>query len=159
METPFTPLAPVAAIHTPLLSAEESAKLLAAINGVRLGLFQYTVAITYKKIGKGKPRIAGKTYKPLPGVTPNFHEGVLFAAPTNKKGAVYLSILDAARAKVEPEEGETTEAWFTNVSLAGITSFRLLPNGVAPGPVAKAIAAQAQALAVAQAAARAQSGQ
>lgn len=150
----FVPLPPVAVVVAPKLSPQEAAKLLVAINGVRSGLFQYNVTITYDKVTKAKPRIEGENYKALPGTTNKLHTGTLVAAKDGKKG-LYLLVRDAARAPVEAED---EEGW-TAIKPAGITSFRVLPNGVLPGPVAAQIAAAAQAAAVAQAANRAQGGQ
>ena len=147
---PFEPMPAVAAIHAPNLTPKESAALLAAINGVRSGVHQYSVTVTYDKIGKGKPRIAGEHYEPLPGVTNKCHTGTLVAAPTNKKGEVYLRIRDAARAPIPgaTQNPDEDEAGWTAIKLIGLKSFRVLPNGVLPGPVTK-IAAEAMQAAVA----------
>lgn len=144
----FKPLPPVAVLVTPKLDQRQSAVLLACVNEVRSGEATFSVAVTYRKVTKAKPRIAGEHYQPLPGVEPIFHEGTLVAAPTNKKGAVYLLVRDAARAPlaVEGDEEPEAEGW-TALSLNGLESFRVLPNGRLPGPVAVAReAAKAQAL-------------
>lgn len=161
--TEFKPLPPVAVLVTPKLDQRQSATLLSCVNEVRSGEATFSVAVTYRKVTKAKPRIAGLNYQPLPGVEPIFHEGTLVAAPTNKKGAVYLLVRDAARAPLEvieaphggempvgpkkDEEGEEVVTGWTALSLAGIESFRVLPNGRLPGPVALAReVAKAQAL-------------
>ena len=149
---PFVPLAPVASVPAPKLSQAEAAKLLAVVNEVRSGEAQYAVCLTYDKCTKAKPRIAGEHYDPLPGVVAKCHTGTVVAAPTNKAGAVYLRIRDAARA---PLPGETpdpdAEAGWTCVKPEGLTSFRVLPNGKLPGPLVRerqaAVANAAQALA------------
>lgn len=136
---PFVPLAPVLTVNAPGLSQAEASKLLAVVNEVRSGEAVYSVTVTYDKQTKAKPRIAGEHYDALPGVTVKVHTGTVVAAPTNKKGETYLRIRDAARA---PLPGETpdpdAEAGWTCVKPEGLTSFRLLPGGRGPGPVALA---------------------
>jgi len=151
---PFVPLAPVASVPAPKLSQVEASKLLEVVNAVRSGEAQYSVTVTYDKQTKAKPRIAGEHYDPLPGVVAKCHTGTVVAAPTNKAGAVYLRIRDAARAPVPGETPDPdAEAGWTCVKPEGITSFRVLPNGKLPGPVVKAreaaVASAAQALAAA----------
>jgi hypothetical protein len=145
---PFTPLPPVAVLVTPNLSQKVAADLLDAVNKVRSGEEVIEVAVTYHKVTKAKPRIAGQHYQPLPGVEPIFHEGTLVAAPTNKKGNVYLLVSDAARAPIPTDDEEETATGWTALSLAGLKSFRVRPNGHRPGPVALARqATKTQALA------------
>lgn len=145
---PFAPLAPVAVLVAPGLSQREAATLLECVNAVRSGEAQFLVAVTYHKVTKAKPRIAGQHYQPLPGVEPIFHEGTLVAAPDNKKHETYLLVKDAARAPVVGEDEEEEAAGWTALKLTGLKSFRVLPNGKLPGPVALAReAANRQALA------------
>jgi hypothetical protein len=145
---PFIALPPVAVLSTPKLDARQSALLLECVNGVRSGEHHYSVAITYQKQTKAKPRIAGEHYQPLPGVQPIFHEGTLVAAPSNKKGEVYLLVADAARAPVQGDSVSDDDATgWTAFKLTGLDSFRVLPNGKLPGPLALAREeAKAQAL-------------
>jgi hypothetical protein len=153
--TTFVPLPPVAVIVAPKLSQQDAAKLLEVVNDVRSGEHVYAVTVTYDKVTKAKPRIEGQHYQALPGTTNKLHTGTVVAAPTNKKGAVYLLVRDAARAPVAGEEPveEEDEAGWTAMKPEGLTSFKVLPNGKLPGPVAAAReAAKAKALADVQAA-------
>lgn len=130
---PFVPLEPVGAINAPNLTDREAAALLTAINAVRSGISQFNVMLTNKRVSKGKPRIAGEDYNPLAGLSCEAHTGTLVAAPTNKRGEVYLRLADAARGTDENPEG------WTAISLAGIQSFRVIGPPL-PGPVARAAA-------------------
>ena len=149
---PFVPLAPVASVPAPKLSQAEAAKLLAVVNEVRSGEAQYAVCLTYDKCTKAKPRIAGEHYDPLPGVVAKCHTGTVVAAPTNKKGEVYLRIRDAARAPLPGEvavEGE--EAGWTAVKPEGLTSFRVLAKQDGPVAIARKGGVEAAAKALADA--------
>jgi hypothetical protein len=135
-EKAFEPLPPVAWVSAPGLTPQEAARLLEVINGVRSGEHTYSVSITYDKQTKARPRIEGEHYQALPGVTCKLHTGTILAAPTNKKGEIYLRIRDAARAPVPGETQEPdAEAGWTCVKPEGISSFRVLPDGRLPGPV------------------------
>lgn len=148
----FVALPPVAVIVAAKLAQAEASKLLEVINGVRSGEAQYVVTTTYDKCTKAKPRIEGTHYQALPGTTCKLHTGTVVAAPTNKKGEVYLRIRDAARAPVPGEvavEGE--EAGWTCVKLEGLKSFKVLAKQDGPVAVARksGVEAAAQALAAA----------
>ena len=80
-------------------------------------------------VSRGKKRTAGQDYDPEPGLTPDAHEGTLYAAPTNKKGEVYLRLRDEARRLPNGDPG------YTSISLAGIRSFRR--QATLDGPVAR----------------------
>lgn len=141
---PFEPLAPVTTLPTPKLSAVEAAKLLEVVNTVRSGESVYFVTFTYDKVTKAKPRIEGTHYQPLPGTTCKLHTGTVVKAPTNKKGAVYLLVRDAARAPLPGEAPTPVEddgAGWTCVKPEGLTSFRVLPGGKLPGPVGRILTA------------------
>jgi hypothetical protein len=131
----FTPLPSVADISTPHLTSKESSKLLECINGLRSGEKQYLVRLTNRKARKpdgsykhGKKREAGVDFKADPALAPDAHEGIFYAAPTNKQGEVYLRLKDGARAPEDEDHG------WTCVSLSQIRSFRVL--GEFDGPLA-----------------------
>lgn len=109
------------------LTPHESAVLLMVVNTVRAGFFMFQVTFTYNKVTTRPPRKAPADYQAMPGTTPLFHVGTVVAAPTNKDGEVYLRIVDAARAAAGDEYG------WTAFRPEGLTSFRVLPNGVLPG--------------------------
>jgi hypothetical protein len=149
---PFVALPPVAVIVAPKLSQVEAAKLLDVINGVRSGEAQYVVTVTYDKVTKAKPRIEGTDYQALPGTTCKLHTGTVVKAPTNKKGAIYLLVRDAARAPIPGEvvaEGE--EAGWTAVKPEGLTSFRVLAKQDGPVAIARKGGVEAAAKALADA--------
>ena len=95
--TAFAPLPTVGDISTPGLTDEESASVLDCINGLRTGENTYLVRLVYDKQTNAKPRIGGEDYVADPALRPNAHEGVLVAAPTNKRREVYLRMADGAR--------------------------------------------------------------
>src|ERR1700722_18582548 len=100
----FVPLPPVegsAVEAATMLSPDAREALLCAINGTRLGVFTFSIAVEYAKQTKAKPRIEGEHYQGLPCTTSALHVGTLVAAPTNKEGEVYLRVLDMARADGE----------------------------------------------------------
>src|SRR5579871_4741998 len=77
---PFAPLAPVdasAVAKADKLTQDERDALLCAINGTRLGLFTFSVAVTYDKQTDAKARIEGADYLGLPGTTCKLHLGTL----------------------------------------------------------------------------------
>lgn len=111
-----------------MLSQDARDALLCAINGTRMGLFTFSIAVEYDKQTKAKPRIEGENYVGLPGTTSKLHLGTLVAAPTNKEGAVYLRVFDMARA-----DGESPANW-TALKLCGLKSFQV--RGAQPGPLA-----------------------
>lgn len=121
---------PLSVIVTPHLKAEESAKLLACINAVRTGEKVFYVRLTNHKVTNGPKRIPPADYVADPALAPHAHEGLLVAAPINRKHKVYLRIHDEAR---KPDEGR--DFGFTNISMDGIESFKVL--GERPGPLAK----------------------
>lgn len=131
-EKPFVALPPVGDISTPHLTATESSKLLDAINAVRAGEKVYTVRLTQRKLRKpdgsykhGRKRVPGVDYVPDPALAPDAHEGLLYAAPTNKRGEVYLRLRDGARRPVDLAEG-ADEFGFTCATMEGLRSFRIL---------------------------------
>lgn len=141
----FTPLPTVGDISSPKLSDAESAKLLDCINGLRSGETTYLVRVTYEKQTKAKPRIEGQDYVGDPALRRDAHEGIIYAAPDNKRREVYIRMADGAR---RPDE--SAEHGYTCLKPQGLTSFKVLAEF--PGPVAEARQeAQAQAQAQAQA--------
>jgi len=133
--TEFTALPEVGDIVTPHLTSKESSALLDCINGLRSGAHVYLVRLTNRKVQKpdgtyahGRKREAGQDYVADPALAQDAHEGIMYAAPTNKRGEVYLRLKDGARAPEDEEHG------WTCVSLQGIRSFRVLSEF--PGPLA-----------------------
>lgn len=126
----FTPLPTVGDISTPKLSDAESAKLLDCINGLRSGETSYLVRVTYEKQTKAKPRIEGEDYVRDPALRRDAHEGIIYAAPDNKRREVYIRMADGAR---RPDED--AEHGYTCLKPAGLTSFKVLAEF--PGPVAQ----------------------
>jgi hypothetical protein len=127
----FAALPPVeacAVAGATMLSQDARDALLAAINGTRLGLFTFSIAVEYAKQTKAKPRIEGEHYMGLPGTSTQLHVGTLVAAPTNKEGEVYLRVFDMARA-----DGENAAAW-TALKLCGLKAFQV--RGAVAGPLA-----------------------
>ena len=124
-------------IFAPALSDRESAKLLDCINLMRSGERVYLARVVYNKQTKAKPRIAGEDYVSDPALAINAHEGLLYAAPSNKKGEVYLRMADGAR-----RPGEDAEHGYTCMKLAGVRSFKVLAEF--PGHVAQEREAQAE---------------
>lgn len=133
--TEFAVLPEVGDIVTPHLTSRESSALLDCINKLRSGERVYLVRLTNRKIQKpdgtyayGRKREAGTDYVADPALAQDAHEGIMYAAPTNKRGEVYLRLKDGARAPEDEAHG------WTCVSLQGIRSFRVL--GEFPGPLA-----------------------
>lgn len=147
--TPFAPLGTVGDISTPGLSDSESAKLLDVINGLRSGEHVYLVRVTYEKQTKAKPRIEGEDYVGDPALRRDAHEGILYAAPDNKRREVYLRMADGAR-----RPNEKAEHGYTCLKPAGIKSFKVLAEF--PGPVARERQERREAAQAAQAQAQAQ---
>lgn len=87
-----------------------------------------TVAVSYRKQTKTKPRIEGQDYEALPGVGHEALMGALSCFRT-KAGALRLTVLTPFRA-LNGESG-----WATLIP-AGITGFKLTTT--APAPVAQA---------------------
>ena len=136
----FEPEPLVSAISTPDLTPAESSLLLECINAVRSGEKMFYVRLGHVKTGKGRSRIAGVDYKADKTLSPQGHEGWLYAAPTNKKRNVYLRLKDEARAKpdqapnYDPETGELLPEWdYTCATLANLFAFKVLRE--APGPL------------------------
>ena len=132
----FKPLSTVADISTPQITLKESAALLECINAVRTGEKVFFVRLTNRKARNedgsykhGRKREPGVDFKADPALAPDAHEGILYAAPTNKQGEVYLRLKDGARAPEDEDFG------FTCVTLAQIRSFRVLAEF--DGPAAK----------------------
>lgn len=140
---PFTPLPTVGDISTPSLSDDESAKLLDCINGLRTGETIYLVRVTYRKQTRAKPRIAGQDYVADPALRSDAHEGIMYAAPSNKRREVYLRLADGAR---RPDE--TAEHGYTCLKPEGLTSFKVL--GEFPGYAAQERQAAQEAAQAAQ---------
>ena len=137
MTTTTTTHPEVGDISTPALTDRESAKLLDCINSLRTGERVYLARVVYNKQTKAKPRIAGEDYVSDPALAINAHEGLLYAAPSNKKGEVYLRMADGAR-----RPGEDAEHGYTCMKLAGVRSFKVLAEF--PGHVAQEREAQAE---------------
>jgi len=137
----FTAQSPVPDISTPHLTTRESSKLLECINGIRSGEKEYLVRLTNRKLQNsdgsykhGKRRESPGDFEADPALAPDAHEGIMYAAPINKRGEVYLRLKDGARAPQDEEFG------FTCVTLEGIRSFRVLgefPGPLAPEPVSE----------------------
>lgn len=120
----------VPSIITPNLTDEEAAELLDAINDVRAGDKEFYVVVTNKKVTKSRKRLPERNYVPHPALAPHAHKGWLVAANTNKKGEVYLHILDEARRRPEQDENHH----HTRVTMKGILSFEI--QKVRSGPLA-----------------------
>ena len=110
--------------HKPIradgLQSDELVTLKECIAGVRAGKKEYFVLLTNRKQTNSKKRMPGEHYAANPALAPHAHRGWLVAAPTNKKGLVYLHIYDEARAK---EKGE--RFGHTRVTLQGLRSFEV----------------------------------
>jgi hypothetical protein len=140
---------PVTAISTPNLTEQSASKLLNCINEVRSGEKVFFVRLNNRKQTKSPKRMPNRDFQPDPGLSPGTHEGWLVSAPTNKKGKVYLHLLDRARAGVdsgvEPHDlswadihAELAEdkllpknerRWnHTRITMLGIRSFRLIKS-------------------------------
>lgn len=120
---------PITVIVTPNLKAEESARLLECINKVRSGEKVYFVRLTNHKVTEGHKRLPPQDYVADPALRPHAHEGLLVDCKINRKGKPYLRLHDEAR---RPAEGR--DFGFTNISMDGIESFKVL--GERPGPLA-----------------------
>jgi hypothetical protein len=135
----FDPEPPVSAISTPNLTDAEASALLKCINEVRAGRKMFYVRLANRRTTNGRRRMPGVDYQADPGLTPNAHEGWMYAAPTNKKKKVYLRLKDEARAKpdqepeLDPETGEPLVRWnYTSITMEGILAFKVIGN--TPGP-------------------------
>jgi len=122
------PLPPVESIDAHQLTDAERIALLRCINGVRSGRFTYEVLLSNRKTTDAAPRVAGEDYNPHNALAPGGHLGRMLRAPTNKRGLVYVYVYDEGRA-LNGENGHT------NVTMAGITSFKVLSEH--PGPLAQ----------------------
>lgn len=138
----FVPSPPVGDIVTNNLTSEESALLLDCINKVRAGETEFYVLLTNEKVTPTKRRMPGNDYVAHPALAPHAHKGWLVAAPLNKKGDVYLHILDDARMIVD-ETGE--HPGHTRITMQGILSFEVLKSrpGRATKPAATSVPAPA----------------
>jgi hypothetical protein len=121
-------LPPVTDITTPNLTTEESVELLECINKVRAGELEFSVLLTNKKVSPSPRRKPGPDYLPHPALRSHAHKGWMVSANTNKKGEVYLHILDEARRTADNPYGHT------RITMKGILSFEVL--GQRPGPLA-----------------------
>ena len=139
----FQPSPPVGDIVTPNLTGEESALLLDCINKVRAGETEFYVLLTNEKVTPTRRRMPGDDFVAHPALAPHAHKGWLVAAPLNKKGDVYLHILDDAR-KIVDETGE--HPGHTRITMQGVLSFEVIktrpgqaikPAAPSPVPVAK----------------------
>ena len=118
-------------LDAPNLRPEQAQRLLECINDVRQGRKVFLVRATNNKVSNGPARLPDQDYVPDPGLAVNAHEGIMTRAALNKKtGIPYFYMKDGARAPESEEHGHT------NISLAGITSFKVL--GEFPGPLAPA---------------------
>ncbi|MGE3483478.1 MAG: hypothetical protein AB7L09_01980 [Nitrospira sp.] len=142
----FTPLSLIGDISTPFLSDAESAKLLDCINGLRSGERVYLVRVVYHKQTNARPRVAGQDYVADPALRRDAHEGILYAAPSNKRREVYLRMADGAR---RPDE--MSEHGYTCFKPSGLASFRVLAEFPGYAAQERQAAAQAEAQAAAQA--------
>lgn len=98
---------------------EAHSKLEAVAEAEARGIQAYTdlpqVMLRYRKVTKAKARIAGKDYRPLPGVSFDTHLGPVTTVARNKQGRVYFTIKDRNRAG-------TGRPWVA-VRLEGVVSF------------------------------------
>jgi hypothetical protein len=122
-------------LHTPNLTPVARAALVTAANAVEMGLAEVTVAMTYRKQTKTRPRVAGEDYVAMPGVSCEAQAGTLMVErfvdnPANRKaqraGKVYFKIRSTTRADGSEPIG------FTNIRPEGITAFAVL--GTRPLP-------------------------
>lgn len=137
---------PVTAISTPNLTEKSAAKLLNCINAVRSGEKVFFVRANNRKVTKSPKRMPDRDYQADRGLAPGTHEGWLVSAPTNKKGKVYLHLLDRARAGVDSDVEAYDMTWaevqaelaedkllpkrerrwnHTRITMLGIRSFRV----------------------------------
>jgi hypothetical protein len=144
----FTAEPELTALVAPNLTAEESSELLRCINDVRQGRKVFYVRLTNRKVTNTPKRMPETDYRPDPGLAPHAHEGMLVRAPTNKKGHVYLHVLDEARIPTHCKRcgeelvsrrcaGCNHEHGHTRVTMEGILSFKVL--GDKPGPLAPVV--------------------
>ena len=140
---------PVTAISTPNLTEKSAGKLLNCINAVRSGEKVFFVRANNRKVTNSPKRMPGRDHKGDPGLSPGTHEGWLVSAPTNKKGKVYLHILDRARAGVDSDVEAYDMTWaevqaeldqdkllpknercwnHTRITMLGIQSFRVITS-------------------------------
>lgn len=114
-------------LNTPKLSILEKQALIVTLNAVGSGLGEATVAMTYDKQTKAKPRLPGEDYVSMPGVSPKAQHGVLtsvFRLVDNKAnrrkgkvGAVRFRVRSATRG-----DGVDPQGWTTMIP-DGLTSF------------------------------------
>jgi hypothetical protein len=116
-------------IQADALTPSELEELRECIFKVRSGQREYNVLLTNRKQTKSKKRLPGQHYDPNPALAPHAHKGWLVAAPTNKKGEVYLHLYDEARAQARGDG-----FGHTRVTLRGLRSFEVL--GERDGPLA-----------------------
>ena len=70
------------------------------------------VVVSYGKVTKAKPRIAGEAYRGLPGVAHSTHMGQVVKVARNKQGRVYVTMVD-----------ENRDGQYTAIRLEGIHTF------------------------------------
>jgi len=122
-------------IVCPNLTDNERIKLQACIDRVRSGEREFFVRVTNHKVTRSRKRVDGEDYNAKRALAPHAHEGWLVAAPTNKKGEVYIHIFDEARAKDPNEFGHT------RITMMGIQSFEVVRDPLTgqditrPGPL------------------------
>lgn len=133
----FEPQPPLESLEAEHLTDNERAELLKCINEVRSGRKVYLVRVTNQKVSQGRPRVPHVDFVPDPALAVNAHEGMMTRALVNQKGVPYFYLKDGARAPEDEPYGHT------NISAAGILSFRVLREF--PGPLAKPEPSPAQA--------------
>jgi hypothetical protein len=110
----------------PHLTQHAAAVLNAALADAQNGA-TVTLALTYTKVTKTEPRIAGKDYRPLLGTTSATLVGTVKKVAVGKKGAYVLLDATLTRAPLGGNGEVTTEklGW-TSVKGAGILAAQVL---------------------------------
>lgn len=125
-------------LHVPGLTPVARATLLTAANAVESGLAEVTVSMTYRKQTKTEPRIAGKDYVAMPGVSYEAQTGKLMVLrykdnALNRReqrvGRIYFKIRSVTRS-----DGATPFG-YSNVLPEGITDFVVLGTRMLPPKV------------------------
>jgi len=81
------------------------------------------VEVTYRKVTRAKPRIAGEHYRETPGREAVVHTGPVVKVDRNKVRQVYFTIADSNRRPVSDEEEAEPRIGFTAVKIEGLLSF------------------------------------
>lgn len=130
-EKPFVPQSPVIFVNgNPAkgLKGNERAQLLMIINKTRSGEKTYVIEVTYQRVSRGAPRIAGEDFQAPSGVAHNIHQGTVLNARETQEGNWILLIDDNLRRNAG-------EIGFTSLRLDGLRKLTL--QATKPGPLPK----------------------